>query len=401
MKILYLVPDTGIPVRGSKGASAHVRALSEALAEIGQEITVAATDIGGSEPIAKEVQLVSISSSDSVEALASTSLAHKRELRSLFRNVDAHQSLTKLIQSIQPDVILERLSLFSIAGLAVANASKIPYLLEVDAPLSQEAAQYRGLELQETARLFERTLVSMADAVLPVSTALRDWAVSQGASSQRVHIIPNGVNTRQFDPALAKDKRKELGLEGAEVVGFVGGFRPWHGINLIMKAFNLLVERNQDARLLLVGDGPARASVDDWLKRDSLADRVLVTGHVPHTQVPDFLATIDVVLAPYEDIPNFYFSPLKILESMAMGRPTVASAAGDIPELMMGGKAGILVPPGDANALATSAERLLRDTKLAAELGEAARECAVNYHDWQSVAARIVEYAHTTRGDSG
>jgi glycosyltransferase involved in cell wall biosynthesis len=395
VKIVYLVLDTGIPVRGSKGASAHVRALSEALAEIGQEITVVAADIEGSEHLAKEVQLVPIPPSDAVEALVSTSPERKRELRSLFTNIDAYRSLTNLIRTIQPDVVLERLSLFSITGLAAARTSKIPYLLEVDAPLSDEAAQYRGLELQETARLFERTLVSEADAVLPVSTALRDWAVSHGATSQRVHVIPNGVNTRQFDPALAKDRRKELGLEGAEVVGFVGGFRPWHGINLIMKAFSLLAEKNRDARLLMVGDGPARASVEDWRKKDALTDRVVVTGHVPHTEVPGFLATMDVVLAPYENIPNFYFSPLKILESMAMGRPTVASAAGDIPELMMDGKAGILVPPGNAEALAASAERLLHDTKLAAELGGAARECAVSYHDWKSVAATIVKHANT------
>ena len=392
--------DSGIPVLGSKGASAHVRALSEALAEIGQDITVVAADIEGPEHLAKKVRLVPISSTDSAESLASTSPDRKPELRSLFRNVDTYRSLTHLIQSFQPEVILERLSLFSIAGLAAAHASKIPYLLEIDAPLSDEAAKYRGLGLQETARLFERTLVSAADAVLPVSTALRDWAVSLGASSQRVHIIPNGVNTRLFDPALAKDKRKELGLEGADVVGFVGGFRPWHGIDLIMKAFSLLAERNPDARLLMVGDGPARASVDDWLKRDGLLGRVVVTGHVPHTQVPDFLATIDVVLAPYEDIPNFYFSPLKILESMAMGRPTVASAAGDIPKLMMQGKAGILVPPGNAEALASSAERLLHDTKLAATLGEAARECAVKYHDWQTVATTIVKHAQTTGEDT-
>ena len=120
-------------------------------------------------------------------------------------------------------------------------------------------------------------------------------------------------------------------------------------------------------------------------------------GLVPQAQVPDLLATMDVVLVPYEDIPGFYFSPLKVLESMSMGRPTVAAAIGDIPGIILGERTGLLVPPGDAQALAAAAERLLKEPQLATQLGDAAREQAVRYHDWRGVAQSIAERARAAR----
>lgn len=398
MKILYLILDAGIPLRGSKGASAHVRALAAALIEIGHNVTIVARNTGGPEPLLPDnIRVDSITPENSVQALASLSRESSNELSALFQNSDDYRALINLVQKQRPDAILERLSLFSLAPLAVSRTLGIPFLLEVDAPLSDEAATYRGLGLHETASFVERIVIRGADVVLPVSTALRDWAVSEGATAERIRVLPNGVDTRRFDPALAKERRNELGLENTHVLGFVGGLRPWHGLRLLMEAFDLIAARDSSARLLVVGDGPGRENLERWRSGSAAGDRVEIMGHVPHTDVRDFLATMDVVLVPYENTSNFYFSPLKVLESMSMGRPIVAAAIGDIPKLLMEGSAGVIVPPGDAEALATAAENLLRNPDLAAKLGETAREYALSHHDWRDVASKIVEQVHTMR----
>ena len=391
MKILYVVLDPGIPLRGLKGAGVHVRALAGAFAEMGHDVTVAASDLAGPEPLHTGLRVAHISSGESAEALASVSNEGKAELRSLFQNVEAYRTLTDLMLAERPHAVLERLSLFSLGALAASRSAKVPHLLEVDAPLADEAATYRRLSLRETARFLEKTVICGADKVFPVSTALRDWVVKLGVKHEKVRVLSNGVDTKLFDPSRANDRRREFGLDGAQVLGFVGSLRPWHGVELLMKAFSLLAARNTEVRLLVVGDGPARENLMRWRNEEGLTDRVLMAGPVAQSQVPGFLATMDVVFAPYENVPNFYFSPLKILESMAMGRPIVASAIGDIPQLVLDGRAGLLVPPGDADALASAAQRLLSDPKMGSQLGAAARECAVQYHDWRVVARRVIE----------
>src|SRR6266571_1945797 len=177
MKILYLVLDAGIPVHGPKGASGHVRAICESLADIGHDVEVVARDVGGDEGLKNDVHVVPLPSDDSAEALASVSGETRKELRDLFQNTSAYTFLVDVAKSTGPDFILERLSLFSLAGLAAARSTKTPYFLEVDAPLVEEASLYRGLTLGETARAIERAVVRGADLVFPVSTTLREWAV--------------------------------------------------------------------------------------------------------------------------------------------------------------------------------------------------------------------------------
>ncbi len=396
MKILYVVLDAGIPLRGVKGASVHVRALAGALAETGHNVTIITRNIEGSEPLPPGVNVVKLSTGNATE-LASVYPEARSELLNIFLNTEAYRAITELISAEQPNAVLERLSLFSIAALAASRKADVPYLLEVDAPLADEAATHRRLQLYETAHVFERALVCGADIVLPVSTTLRDWTLELGATLERVHVLANGVDIRLFDPLHTKDRRQELGFEDAYILGFVGGLRPWHGVNLLMETFDLLAARNPQIRLIVVGDGPARENLERWRRKNGLSERVMLMGRVPQAEVPGLLSTMDVVLAPYEDLQGFYFSPLKVLESMAMGRPTVAAAIGDIPNLIKDGNNGILVPPGDAQALAKAVERLLDEPEFAAHIGKAARESVVRDHDWLCVARRVTEWVRAAR----
>src|SRR5262249_29411154 len=146
------------------------------------------------------------------------------------------------------------------------------------------------------------------------------------------------------------------------------------------EAFAQLVANHTGARLLIVGDGPERGSLADRSTDLGLVDEVVFTGAVSPSEVPAFLASMDVALAPYPNLARFYFSPLKVYEYMAAGLPVVASCIGQLEELIEPGVNGLLVPPGDAKALQAALQTLRTDAGLCRRLGDAARAKVLHKH---------------------
>jgi glycosyltransferase involved in cell wall biosynthesis len=172
------------------------------------------------------------------------------------------------------------------------------------------------------------------------------------------------------------------------VVGFVGSLKPWHGIEILADAF-LRLASDQRFHLLVVGDGPS-ANVLEKLERE-LPERVTRTGAVMHEDVVQYMHAMDVAVAPYPPLSKFYFSPLKILEYMAAGRAVVASDIGQLRYLIRDGETGILLPPGDSNALADVLQSLIESRDRCLQLGLAAATEAREHHTWSKRAAEILE----------
>src|SRR5262249_1090057 len=145
--------------------------------------------------------------------------------------------------------------------------------------------------------------------------------------------------------------RGAQGLDGRFVVGFCGSLKRWHGVHRLLEAAASALPAVPNLALLIVGDGPERAALERHASELDLADRVRFTGAVPHPDVPAHLAACDVLAAPYQPMADFYFSPLKVAEYVAAGRPVIASAAGDIPNLLEGIEGITLFEPGDTDAL--------------------------------------------------
>ncbi|MFC7880123.1 glycosyltransferase, partial [Isoptericola sp. NPDC057391] len=179
----------------------------------------------------------------------------------------------------------------------------------------------------------------------------------------------------------------------AFTVLFVGTLKPWHGLDVLVDAFAGLRACVPEARLLLVGDGPEREAVLGRADALGVADAVEHAGAVPPSDVPGLLHRADVAVAPYPPLDDFYFSPLKVYEYLAAGLPVVASAVGELPEALEHGAAGVLVPPGDAAALADALVAVAHDDDRRAALGERARQVAVERHDWSVVVRRALGYA--------
>lgn len=376
MRIAYVVADPGVPVFGCKGCSIHVQEVVRALVRLGHHVTLLARRWGGEAPAdLAGVQCVEL-------PRVSGSAGAQRELELAASN----RSLPRLLDDHGPfDMLYERYSLWSCAALQWGESQGVRTVLEVNAPLVEEQARHRELHHREMAEAISSKALLAAWRIVAVSTGVGRWLGGQGVAPAKVEIIPNGVDTERFAPAF--DSRNPV-----PVVGFVGTLKPWHGLVHLIEAAALLEQRCRGGgfELLIVGDGPERPVVESALAESGLAGRSRLTGAVDPSEIPGLLTRMDIAVAPYPDLADFYFSPLKVMEYMAAGRAVVASRIGDIDGLIEQDVTGCLCPPGDAGALARALERLIEDPSLRARLGRAAREHAVERLGWTSVVRRIL-----------
>ena len=410
MKIAYLCPDLGIPILGRKGASVHVRGLVAAFRQAGHSVVLVAPILKGSpweEPATVDAQLVHVPLGEDAD---NASLALKAlnvtlglqtslpgELRRILYNQDLTKQLMRRFENYHPDLIYERASLYATAGVTVARELNVPLLVELNAPLALEQSTYRGTGLGELAAQAERWMLTRADAVLTVSSPLRDYAVSLGVEPGRVHVVPNGVDPTLFRQGPPNPTvRTRWGLGDGPVVGFVGGLRPWHGVDALPGLLSRLIERHSTLRLLVAGDGPQRGELERDLRERGIGRRAVFTGSVPHEDVAELIRQLDVALAPYPQLEHaFYFSPLKLFEYMACGVAVVAAAAGQIAEVIRDGETGLLYPAGDAEALAAACDRLLSDPMLRRRLGDAAAKEIHGRYTWDQNAELVIDLARS------
>ncbi|MEW5901668.1 MAG: glycosyltransferase family 4 protein [Acidobacteriota bacterium] len=372
-RLVYICADRGIPVGGHTGSSVHMRGLAAALARLEFDVTLLAARTGGDdlipgvsiEPLSKES--LSLRISQAIQAKGGPEKG--RVFLDLVRNMELSRKLDRLHRESPTDAVLERMSLFSFAGLQFARRRNIPYLLEVNAPLTDEHKRHRRMELEDFASAIEAILLAEADRVVAVSSAIRNYAVSCGTKPGHIAVLPNAAG-ETFRTVCSEPASPRCSF----VVGFVGSLKPWHGLQDLLDAFRLLLKDVPEAKLLIVGDGPERPALESKSRRTGIGDKVEWTGPVKHEEVPGLLCRMDVAVAPYPAIAGFYFSPLKIAEYMALGRAIVASRVGQVAEILKNKKTALLYEPGDIAGLVKCFKLLHSDPRLRRELGERARE---------------------------
>ena len=411
MRILYVCSDLGIPVLGNRGGSIHVRSLVSAFTRAGHSVVLASPRLTKSSwetPAPLDVPVIHVpprsptdSASRSVAAYLATvgsTSPLADELRRILYNNDLADALRRQFREARPDIVYERCAIYGTAGAAIADALGVPLLLEVNAPLLLEDQLYRsGKGLGEVAMAAERWTVTRADAVLVVSAALREYVVSLGVAQERVHTIANGIDEALFRPGPREPAvRARWGLDGEPIVGFVGGYQPWHGLDALPALLERLLPRHPAVRLVVVGDGRGRRDFERQIEARGLAESVRVTGAVPHEEVPALIREFDVAVAPYP-LPahDFYFSPLKLFEYMGCAAAIAAPRLGQIEEVIRHGETGLLYSPSDPEALADACDRLLSDRALARSLGLKAAAEVHDKYTWDHNAARITRIAET------
>jgi glycosyltransferase involved in cell wall biosynthesis len=382
--------------RAGDAQGIHIAALCDALRALGHEVEVvalvrqarpaapAATD-GAGKPAREGASLFGLPVP-----------AWFYELLALAYNVPGFFMLAAAVLRRRPDLIYERYALFTLCGRWVARLFGVPFVLEVNAPLSLELGQHGGLAFPRLARWLETGLLSSSTRTVVVSQAMADVFVAQGVPAERMVVMHNGVDGAHFNPHIdASTVRARYGLADACVVGFVGWMRPWHGVERLIDAVATLLPTCPDLRLLLVGGGPALPGLREQVARLGIEQAVVFTGPLPAQEVPAHIAAMDVAVQP--DVTG-YASPIKLFEYLAVGRAVVAPARPHILEVVRAGATALTFAPGDGAALAAALERLYRDPTLRARLGAAgAALIDQRGYRWRSNAQRVVELVQPGR----
>lgn len=269
-----------------------------------------------------------------------------------------------------PDLIYERYAMFNLSGVCVAALLSKPIVLEVNSPLALEQGRDGHILAVQLGCWVEQWVCNAATKVIVVTESLRRIMIGNGVRPGQLVVMHNGVDPTRFcAPPNGSSLRHRLGIENKVVIGFVGSFRNWHGLHLLLNAFHLGRFATRGAVLLLVGDGPERKDLQRRIGELELENHVIVTGALHHSVIPEYLNIIDVAVQPAA---NEYCCPLKILEYMALARPIVAPRQENIQELLRDGEA-VFFAPGDAGALSRALSELLEDPRRAGRLGMDAR----------------------------
>lgn len=376
MRIAYVCADPGVPVFGRKGCSVHVQEMLRAMLRAGHTVQIFARRLDGPPPAdlaAATVHLLPALPKGAIE---------QRELSAYQQNGE----LARVLNAAGPfDLIYERHALWSFGAMELAARAGIPAVLEVNAPLIEEQRQHRALLHVELAESAAREAFQQAHHIVAVSPAVADYARRFAPHHASIVVEPNGVNAARFQGAARRPHRTATDV----TVGFVGTLKPWHGVPLLLAAIARLVAGFPGVRLLIVGDGPERNSLEEQAADLDIAAHTQFTGAVAPEAIPALVAEMDIAVAPYPRLDDFYFSPLKVLEYMAAGRAVVASRIGVIPEWIEHAHNGWLVTPGDVGALSEALLLLASDPERRDRLGAAAQASVTARHDWSSVWDRI------------
>ncbi len=406
-RLLYICSDFGIRPDGTKGASIHLRAITRALADLGHDVSVLSPHKGpsalghpatrllppGCPEVSSTTRLLKswLQARDYDQAVA-------RELRGLMYNGWVEQPALAAARTFDPHAVIERLSLCGHVGMDLADALEVPLVLEVNALLTTESKQFRGLALQDLAETIEQRVLRRADAIIAVSQPLAEQIEQVGIDASKIRVVPNGVDLDAFSclPNRATCQAA-IGMADAFVFGFCGSLKVWHGVDVLLDAFARVANSVPRARLLVVGSGPEEERVQHRADDLGLEDRVVFTGAVPHEDVPMYLRAMNVGVAPFRALPSFYFSPIKLFEYMAAESCVVASNLGQISEVIEHDVTGQLCRADDPDALAETLRRCAADPDHCAAIGRQGAQRVAQHYTWADTARAtmaIVDRCH-------
>jgi len=313
-----------------------------------------------------------------------------REIEALAAQID------RVIDSFQPDQLhVHSPVLNALAAIRVARRRKLPLLYEIRA-FWEDAAVGNGTGTEgspryRVTRMLETRAAHAADAVAVICEGLRADLIGRGIAPDKIVVSPNGVDLHMFGDPVPPDTAfaAELGLAGKEVVGFIGSFYDYEGLDDLIAAMPLLAAVRPDAHLLLVGGGPMEDALRAQAEASPVRDRIRFIGRVPHDQVERFYGIIDILAYPRKAMRlTELVTPLKPLEAMAQSRLVAASNVGGHRELIEDGVTGTLFPPNDPPALARSLAALFANRADWDERRATARAFVERDRNWSSNIAR-------------
>ncbi len=303
--------------------------------------------------------------------------------RGIARTIGSSVSIWRQRRHLDVDVVLGRAVEYDLTPQVAARILKRPLVLEVHSPHFLER-QMRGRPPWRLIQVIERWQWRQCTRIWVNSSALKTILGDHGYPADRIRVIFFGVDLDRFPPRTAR-------RTGTPVrIVFTASFYPWHGTDVLLRAFASAQKRVGGLHLTLIGDGTRRPASENLARTLGIADGVEFTGWLAYDRVIEHLTRADIGVAPYTRLDPFYFDPVKIREYMACGLAVVGSDQGGIAEMLGHGESGLLVPPGDEDALAAAFVRLAEDRALVERLGGAARRRAETAYNWPKIIQKVL-----------
>ena len=365
------------------GMPTHVSGFSNGAAELGHRLKFLVSGNHGNEV--------------AMAIAPSSALSVTKALLEIWSNlvftIRSLQSSKEILSGV--DFIYQRYSRFNYTGVLLSMSSGRPFLLEFNGSEVWLARNWDPVGLIWLLKRIELLNLRAADLIFVVSEVQRRILIEFGINPSKIIVNFNGVDPERFRPNCGGvEIRRALESSDRIVVGFTGTFGPWHGAPILAEAAKLLNDRLPRCHFLFIGNGEQRALTESIIQ--SGAVNATFAGTVEHERVPMYLDACDILASPHvpsTDGSDFFGSPTKLFEYLAMEKGIVASRIGQVGDVIIDEENGLLVEPGNANELAKGIERLAADEVLRSRLGTSARADALARYTWRHNAARVFEAA--------
>lgn len=374
MNILYIHRTQGKGVEG-----VHINGIVNALRRLGNNVDIISP-------------LSGIKKSNTNKKIAKISKLLPEiffEMMEMFYNIIAAKKIKNSLKSIKYNLIYERYAFFAWTGMIFAGHFDIPFLLEVNFTTYTPIIRKRSKVLLHFARYIEKKVFKKADAIFVVSSFLKNQLTDMGVSENRIYFTPNAVDEKVFsidnDTSAIKDK---YNLKEKIVIGYVGGFYYWHGLDLLLSAIKIIERKRNNLFLLLIGEGPEKERLKELYKEIELTSELNFPGMIEYEKLPYYIKAMDICVLP--DF-NDYGSPVKIFEYMAMGKPVVAPRLGPLEDVINDGENGLLFEQGNTDKLAGCIEKILSDSILYSKISNNAKSTIMRQHLWKHNVEKILK----------
>ncbi|PJB99476.1 MAG: glycosyltransferase WbuB, partial [Candidatus Nealsonbacteria bacterium CG_4_9_14_0_8_um_filter_35_12] len=297
--------------------------------------------------------------------------------------------------------IYQRHSIFNVCGAILSLLTKTPLILEYNGSEPWVRQKWGGLLIfRKLCYFMENFSLKRAKIITVVSKPMKEELIKRNIPESKILVNYNGVDTEEFNPNIdSSEIRKRYNLEDKIVIGAVSTFGAWHGMPILAKAIKSIINKIQDTRykihFLFIGDGVQRPECERIIKENGMENYVTFTGIVPYQEVPQYLATCDILVSPHVPNPDgtpFFGSPTKLFEYMAMGKGIVASDLDQIGEVLKDRQTALLVSPGNIDSLFYGIIELIKDGDLRNTLGRNAREEVVKKYTWQQNVQNLLSF---------
>lgn len=324
-------------------------------------------------------------------AVSPSAFPFKNELKLM---ISLGRRIREVIEMEKPDLLHAHSPVLNaIPALWAGHKLGIPTVYEIRAFWEDAAVDHgtytEGSWKYRLTRYIETWVCRKADQVGVLCQGLKNDLIKREIPSEKLTVVYNGIDADAFRVCEPDGEYQNAWeLNGKKVIGFIGSFYRYEGLDLLVKAFARLAVGRPDVRLLLVGGGEMGAELKAQITQLNIREKVVMPGRIPHDRIPGVYSLVDILAYPrYSMRLTDLVTPLKPLEAMAMGKALVASDVGGHKELIRHSETGILFPAGDASALTESLKKLLDDQVFCQNLGENGAAWVRQEHTWEKTTA--------------